>query len=40
MRQALWIDSDMALDSRNLFTRVVALLAGAIAILYALRVDD
>lgn len=40
VRQALRIDRYMALDARNLFARVVALLARTICVLHALRVDD
>lgn len=38
--QALGINGNVALDSRNLFAGVVALLAGTIGVLHALRVDD
>ncbi len=40
MRQALRIDRDVALDAGDLLARVIALLAGRIGVLHALRVDD
>ncbi len=40
MRQTLRIDRDVALDAGDLLARVIALLAGRIGVLYALRVHD
>ena len=40
MRQALRIDHNMALDSRNLFASVVALAFRAVRIFDALRIND
>ncbi len=38
--QALRIDRDVALDAGDLFARVIALLAGRVGVLHALRVHD
>ncbi len=40
MGQSLRVDRDMALDAGDLLARVVALLAGCIGILHALRIND
>ena len=40
MRQALRVDRDVALDAGDLLPRVIALLAGRIGVLHALRVHD
>ena len=40
MRQTLRIDRDVALDTRNLLARIVALLPGRIGVLHALRIND
>jgi len=40
VRQSLRIDSDVPLDARNFFARVVALLLRAVGVLHALRVND
>ncbi len=40
VRQSLRIDRDVALDAGDLLARVIALLAGRVGVLYALRVHD
>ncbi len=40
VRQALHVYGDVALDAGDLLARVIALLFGAIGVLYALRVND
>ncbi len=40
MRQALRIDRDVALDAGDLLAWIIALLAGRIGVLHALRVHD
>jgi hypothetical protein len=40
MGKSLRIDRDMAFDPRHLLARVIALLAGGIGVLYALRVHN
>lgn len=38
--QPLRVDGDMPFDAGNLFARIVALLFGAVGVLYALRVNN
>ncbi len=40
MGQPLGINSDMPLDARHLFARVISLLPGCVRVLDALRVHD
>jgi len=40
MRHSLRVHRDMPLDAGDLFARVVALLLGAVCVLYALRIND
>ena len=40
VRQTLHIDGDVALDTRDLLARIVALLPGRAGVLHALRVND
>ena len=40
VRQSLRVDRDVALDAGDLLARIVALLAGCIGVLYALRIND
>ncbi len=40
VRQTLRVDRDVALDAGYLLARVVALLAGGIGVLHALRIND